>query len=88
MKLPIAKTTTHSFDPHTLYAVLCRKELEIKQVQKEIAALASTILLLADDENELSRSSPRRLKSETRAINQPGPSAGLHFRQSYNKTTL
>jgi hypothetical protein len=79
MTLPIAKTTIHSFDPHTLYAVLCRKQLEIRQVQKEIAALNSAIVLLADDENELSRSSPRRPKSETRARSLSAFSTGGHF---------
>jgi len=35
-------------------------------VQNESEALNSAILLLADDENELSRSSPRRPESKTR----------------------
>jgi hypothetical protein len=78
MTLPSAKTTTHPFDLHTLYAVLGRKQLEIKQVQKEIAALNSAVLLLADDENELSRSSPRRPKSETRARSLSAFSTGNH----------
>jgi hypothetical protein len=79
MTLPIAKTTTRSFDPHTLYAVLSRKQLEIKLVQMEIAALNSAILLLTDDENDLSRSSPRLPKSETRARSLSAFSTGDHF---------
>ena len=42
----------NSFDPKTLFASLRRKQLEIKQVQKEIEALKLTILLLADDEKK------------------------------------
>lgn len=39
----------------TLYAGLRRKQQELRQVQREIEALHMAILLLADDENELSR---------------------------------
>ena len=39
MILPITKSTTHSWDPLTLYAPLCPKQLKIRQVPKEIEAL-------------------------------------------------
>ncbi|MGA2919847.1 MAG: PilZ domain-containing protein [Candidatus Sulfotelmatobacter sp.] len=51
----------HSCNPKTLLAGLRRKQLEIKQVQREIAALNLVILLLADDEKKNTESSlPRR----------------------------
>jgi hypothetical protein len=43
-----------SCSPETLYAGLRRKQQELKQVQREIEALHMAILLLADDEKELS----------------------------------
>jgi hypothetical protein len=43
-----------SCNPETLYAGLRRKQQELKQVQREIEALHMAILLLADDEKELS----------------------------------
>lgn len=63
---PIVKSANHAGDPHALYAVLRRKQLEIKQVQEEIEALNGAILLLADDENEFYRSSPPRPESKMR----------------------
>ena len=47
-------TPRDSFNPETLYAGLRRKKQELKQVQREIEALHIAILLLADDEKELS----------------------------------
>ena len=43
-----------SCNPETLHAGLRRKQQELKQVQREIEALHMAILLLADDEKELS----------------------------------
>ena len=43
-----------SCNPETLYAGLRRKQQELRQVQREIEALHMAILLLADDEKELS----------------------------------
>jgi len=40
--------------PQNLYAGLRRKQQELRQVQREIEALHMAILLLADDEKELS----------------------------------
>jgi hypothetical protein len=65
--LPIAKSTLHLCNSNALYAALCRKQLEIRQVQKEIEALSSAIVLLTDVGNELARSPSRRSQSETRA---------------------
>ena len=54
-------------NPETLLAGLRRKQLEIKQVQREIEALNLAILLLADDEKKNPESSlPRRPELETR----------------------
>jgi hypothetical protein len=44
-----------SCNPQTLYAALSRKQQELRHVQREIEALNVAILLLADDEDELSR---------------------------------
>ena len=44
-----------SCNPQTLCAALRRKQQELKHVQREIEALNITILLLADDEDELSK---------------------------------
>ena len=57
--VPILKSRPHLCDSNGLYAALCRKQLEIRQVQKEIKALNIAFVLLADDEN-LSRSPSRR----------------------------
>ncbi len=43
-----------SCNPETLYAGMRRKQQELRQVQREIEALHMAILLLADDEKELS----------------------------------
>ena len=51
------RTVGNSFVAHALYTRLCRKQEELRQVQREIEALRMAILLLADDETELSRSS-------------------------------
>lgn len=40
----------NSFDQQTLYAGLCRKQEELRQVQREIDALNMAILLLADEQ--------------------------------------
>ena len=47
----------YSCHPKTLLAGLRRKQLEIKQVQREIEALNLAILLLADDEKKNPESS-------------------------------
>ena len=44
-----------SCNPQTLYAGLRRKQEELRQVQREIEALHMAILLLSDDEEELSK---------------------------------
>ena len=57
----------NSCDPKTLFPSLRRKQLEIRQVQKEIEALTLAILLLADDEKKTTEpSTPRRPNSEVR----------------------
>lgn len=42
-------------NPQTVFAALRRKQQELRHVQREIEALNIAILLLADDEDELSR---------------------------------
>jgi hypothetical protein len=42
----------NSCNPKTVFASLRRKQIEIRQVQREIEALNLTILLLADDKKE------------------------------------
>jgi PilZ domain-containing protein len=54
----LQKSTRASCDPQTVSAGLQRKQREMKQIQREIEALKIAILLLADDENRLSRLSP------------------------------
>ena len=49
------KSVRDSCNPQSLYAGLRRKQEELRQVQREIEALNMAILLLADDEKELSR---------------------------------
>jgi hypothetical protein len=44
-----------SCNPQTVYAALRRKQQELRHVQREIEALNIAILLLADDEDELSQ---------------------------------
>ena len=44
-----------SCNPQTVFAALRRKQQELRHLQREIEALNIAILLLADDENELSR---------------------------------
>jgi hypothetical protein len=56
----LRRSSGSSFYPQTLYAGLCRKQEELRQVQKEIEALNMAILLLAEDETELSRLSASR----------------------------
>lgn len=41
--------------PHPIYAQLQRKQQELKQLKREIEALNMAVLLLADDDDELSR---------------------------------
>jgi len=61
------KSVRDSCNPQTLYAGLCRKQEELRQVQREIEALNIAILLLADDEKEpLRLSAPGRLEPDTR----------------------
>lgn len=48
------KSERTCLNPQTLYAGLRRKREELRQVQREIEALRMAILLLADDEKELS----------------------------------
>jgi hypothetical protein len=51
----LRKSGRESCNPQTLYAGLRRKQEELRQVQREIEALRVAILLLSDDEDELSR---------------------------------
>jgi len=54
-------------NPETVLACLRRKQLQIKQVQREIEALKLASVLLADDEKKNPVSSlPRRREGETR----------------------
>ncbi len=63
----LLKSVRDSCNPQTLYAGLCRKQKELRQVQREIEALNMAILLLADDEKEPPRlSAPGRLEPDTR----------------------
>lgn len=55
-----------SCNPETLYAGLRRKQQELRQVQREIEALHMAILLLADDEKELSDSLGQIARNRTR----------------------
>jgi hypothetical protein len=59
---------SYSCNPETVFAGLRRKQLQIKQVRREIEALKLAILLLADDEkkNPVSSLLPRRPELETR----------------------
>ncbi len=49
------KSAGVSSRPHPIYAQLQRKQQELKQLKREIEALNMSILLLADDDDELSR---------------------------------
>jgi PilZ domain len=51
----LPKYVLDSGNPQTVYAGLRRKQEELKQLQREIDALNMAILLLADDEDEISR---------------------------------
>ena len=51
----IRTSVRDTYNPQTLYAGLRRKQEELRQVQREIEALHMAILLLSDDEEELSR---------------------------------
>lgn len=53
----LCRAVGNSFISQTLYAGLCRKQEEMRQVEREIEALRMAILLLADDETERSKSS-------------------------------
>jgi hypothetical protein len=55
---PLRESTRASYDPQALSAGLQRKQQERKQIQREIEALKIAILLLAEDDNRLSRLSP------------------------------
>jgi hypothetical protein len=58
---------SYSCNPGTVFAGLRRKQLQIKQVRREIGALNLAILLLAEDEKKTPVSSlPRRPELETR----------------------
>jgi PilZ domain-containing protein len=50
----LQESVRNSCNPQTLYAGLRRKREELRQVQREIEALHMAILLLTDDEEELS----------------------------------
>lgn len=53
--LPVSSATSyHSCTPQTLFTGLRRKQEELRQVKREIEALHVAILLLADDEREIS----------------------------------
>jgi hypothetical protein len=58
MTLSIAKSTPNLSDSKALYAALCRKQLETRQVQEEMKTLSSAIGLFTDDWNEFARSLP------------------------------
>jgi hypothetical protein len=63
----LRKSVCDSCNPQTLYAGLRRKQEELRQVQREIEALHMAILLLAEDEKELSKLSvPGWLELHTR----------------------
>lgn len=62
----IVESARKSCDPETLYSGLRRKLVELRQVEREIEALNLAILLLADDENELSDSLCRIVQNRTR----------------------
>jgi hypothetical protein len=63
----LRKSVRDSCNPQTLYAGLRRKQEELRQVQREIEALNMAILLLAENQNELSRLSvPGWLELDTR----------------------
>ena len=56
----------------TLNATLRRKQQELRQVQREIEALHMAILLLADDEKELSDCLGRIVRHKTRELGRCG----------------
>ncbi len=63
----LRKSMRESCNPQTLYAGLRRKQEELKKVQREIEALHVALLLLSDDEEELSKlSAPCSLDLGTR----------------------
>jgi hypothetical protein len=63
----LRKSLRDSCNSQTVYAGLRRKQEELRQVQREIEALNLAILLLADDDKELSRLSvPSWLEPHTR----------------------
>jgi hypothetical protein len=62
----LVESARKSCDPETLYSGLRRKRAELRQVEREIEALHLAILLLADDENELSDSLCRIVQNRTR----------------------
>lgn len=63
----LRKSVRDSCNPQSLYAGLRRKREELRQVQREIEALHVAILLLTDDEEELSGlSAPCALNPGTR----------------------
>ena len=64
----LRKSERDSFNPQTLYAGLCRKQEQLRQVKKEIEALNMAILLLADDEKE-----PPRLPGRSEPDTKPWP---------------
>lgn len=63
----LRRSLGNSFNPQTLYAGLRRKQEELRQVQREIEALNMAIVLLAEDETELSR-----LSAQSRLERDPG----------------
>jgi hypothetical protein len=64
---PKRKLLRDSCEPQNLYAVLCRKQEELRQVNREIEALTLVILLMAHDGNDPPRLSVAdRLEPDTR----------------------
>jgi hypothetical protein len=63
----------------TLYAGLSRKQQELRQVQREIEALHMAILLLADDEKELSDCVGQIARNRTRDHGHCGPDGSKKY---------
>ena len=61
----LQRSVGNSFISRALYARLCRKQEEMRKVQREIEALSMAILLLADDEAERAKSSDLPKLSQT-----------------------
>ena len=68
----LGKSACDPYNPQTLDARLRRKQQELRQVQREIEALHMAILLLADDEKELSDCLGRIVRHRTREVSHCG----------------